>query len=325
MAALGIDAVPEVAFHPAHEIFTPHAGVVAATAIPDVAGTSNLELVRTGYGALAAGDIPSVLALFADDFVLSTLDSVPTGGVYRGAQGAAEFFSKLPQYYAELNVEPERFTDAGDSVVVQGRHRGRTLSGNAIDVPWMHLWTLRDGKATSFTEVFDTAPVARALEGSVDAAATVRRMFDEIINQGRLDVADELFAEDYVDHGPMGDLAGRETFTQMVAQWRQAVPDVHCEVTDVVAQGDRCAWLVRTTGTHTGDGLGFPATGRRFETVSANMGRFRDGRAAEHWAEQGMFPMLVQLGVLSMAGPEQGVPRPRATSEPARPPVDQPS
>jgi hypothetical protein len=60
--------------------------------------------------------------------------------------------------------------------------------------------------------------------------------------------------------------------------------------------------LVRTTGTHTGDGLGFPATGKSFETVSANLGRFEGGLAAEHWSEQGLFPMLVQLGVMPSMG-----------------------
>jgi predicted ester cyclase len=154
--------------------------------------------------------------------------------------------------------------------------------------------------------------------------ARVRHFYEEVWGRGNLDVADELFAEDFVDHGPMGDMAGRDTFKQMVAQWRDAVPDVHCEVDTVIARGDLCAWLVRTTGTHTGDALGFPATGRRFETVSANIGRFRDGRAVEHWAEQGMFPMLVQIGVIPVPGAEQAVPRPRE-SEPARSPVDQPS
>jgi ketosteroid isomerase-like protein len=307
LAALGIDVMPEVTFHPAHEIYTPRAGVVAATATPDVAG--NVDRVRSGYAAFAAGDIPTVLALFADDLVLTTLESLPTGGVYRGPQGAGEFFTKLGQYYVELTVEPERYVDAGDSVLVHGRHRGRTVAGNAFDAPWLHLWTLRDGKATEFTEVMDTAPVAQALAGSADAEAFLRRMFDEIINKGRLEVADELFAEEFVDHGPMGDIAGREGFKQLVAQWRGAVPDVHCEVDTVITQGDLCAWLVRTTGTHTGDGLGFPATGRRFETVSANIGRFRDGRAVEHWAEEGMFPMLVQLGVLP--APAAAVPSPR--------------
>jgi hypothetical protein len=119
-----------------------------------------------------------------------------------------------------------------------------------------------------------TLPSARGIAGKesveVDVEATLRRMFDDVINQGRLEVADEMFAEDFVDHGPMGDIQGR--------------------------------WLVRTTGTHTGDGLGFPATGKSFETVSANIGRFRDGLAAEHWSEQGMLPMLVQLGVMPAPG-----------------------
>jgi predicted ester cyclase len=132
----------------------------------------------------------------------------------------------------------------------------------------------------------------------LDGKAAIRRMFDEIINGGRLDVVDELFAEDYVDHGPTGDLSGREAFKQMVAQWRAAVPDVHCIVENLFTEGELVGWTVRTTGTHTGDGLGFPATGQRFETVSANVGRFRDGMAVEHWAEQGMFPFLVQIGII---------------------------
>ena len=132
----------------------------------------------------------------------------------------------------------------------------------------------------------------------VDAKETLKRMFEEIINQGRLEVADELFADDFVDHGPMGDVNGREAFKGLVAQWRAAVPDVHCTVENVIVDGDDAAWLVRTTGTHTGDGLGFPATGKHIETVSANIGHFRDGRAAEHWSEQGMLPMLMQIGIM---------------------------
>jgi predicted SnoaL-like aldol condensation-catalyzing enzyme len=130
-----------------------------------------------------------------------------------------------------------------------------------------------------------------------DSKAVLQRMFDEVINEGRIDVADELFAEGFVDHGPMGDLEGRDAFKAVVAAWRSAVPDVHCEISHVIEDGDLVAWLVRTTGTHTGDGLGFPATGKRFETVSANFGRFEDGVAAEHWSEQGMLPMLLQIGV----------------------------
>jgi ketosteroid isomerase-like protein len=331
MAAEGIDVPVEVTFHPAHEVNLPRRAIVTATPA-DIAAADNVALTRSGYASFTAGDIPAVLALFDEDLVWSTQPSVSFGGVYHGPQGAAEFFTRLQQNVAELRVEPERFIDVGDTVVVQGTHRGRAISGNAFEVAYVHVWTWRGGKATSFTEVMDTAPLAAALgevipaqrsapalsghgaprtavtgeKGSIamsDVEATLRRMFDEIINQGRLEAADEYFAEDFVDHGPMGELRGREAFKQMVARWREAVPDVHCDVYNVVADGDRCAWLVRTTGTHTGNGLGFPATGKRFETVSANIGRFRDGRAAEHWSEQGLFPLLVQIGVLSVPAP----------------------
>ena len=136
-----------------------------------------------------------------------------------------------------------------------------------------------------------------------DAKTVILRIFDEVINQGRVDVLPELFTEDFLDHGPMGDMKGRDVFAQLVEQWRSAVPDVHCEVENIIVDGDRAAWVVRTTGTHTGDELGFPATGKSFETVSPNMGVLRDGKAAEHWAEQGMFSMLVQIGIIPMPAP----------------------
>jgi predicted ester cyclase len=137
------------------------------------------------------------------------------------------------------------------------------------------------------------------IEGmAMDVGVTLRRMFDELINEGRMEVADELFAEDFVDHGPMGDIQGRDAFKVLVAQWRSAVPDVHCVLENIFSEGELAGWVVRTTGTHTGDGLGFPATGKPFETVSANIGRFSNGLAVEHWSEQGMFPLLMQLGVL---------------------------
>lgn len=138
--------------------------------------------------------------------------------------------------------------------------------------------------------------------GAMDGKELVRRIFDEIVNKGRVDAADELMAEDFVDHGPMGDVPGRDGFKQVVGQYLAAMSDLHCEVDNLVMEGDLVGWTVRTTGTHTGDGLGFPATNRSFDTVSANLGRFRNGQAVEHWSEQGMFPMLMQLGVLPPMG-----------------------
>ena len=128
--------------------------------------------------------------------------------------------------------------------------------------------------------------------------ALVERMFDEIINKGDIDVADELFAVDYVDHGPMGDMQGVDAFKGVVSMWRAAVPDVHCTVENWFESGEMAAWNVRVTGTHTGDMMGIAATGRSFEYVTPNIGRFAGGVAAEHWADQGMFQFLRQIGAL---------------------------
>jgi predicted SnoaL-like aldol condensation-catalyzing enzyme len=133
-----------------------------------------------------------------------------------------------------------------------------------------------------------------------DHTQIVHRVFDDIINKQKVDAADELFSEDFVDHGPMGDLHGREAVKGLFRQWLSAAPHAHTTVSNVVVEGDMAGWLVRTTGTHTGDGLGFPATGKPFDTVAVNLGRFRDGVVVEHWSEQGLLPMLVQIGVVSL-------------------------
>jgi predicted ester cyclase len=136
-----------------------------------------------------------------------------------------------------------------------------------------------------------------------DNRALVERLFDEVINAGRLEVADELLSPDFVDHGPLGEMRGVESFKELVAMWRAAVPDVHCAIENWFEAGDMAAWNVRVTGTHTGEMMGIPPTGRRFEYVTPNIGRLADGRPAEHWADQGMFQFLTQIGVLEQFAP----------------------
>ena len=163
IAAAGIPVMPETTVHEAHEVLTPHAGIVAPTASPSLRLADNVSLLRRGYEGFAAGDVPAVLALFDDAIDWYAPDSVRFGGRFSGPAAVGEFFSKLPENYAELLVEPITFVDRGDTVAVIGRHRGRTVAGNAFNLPWVHVWTLSNGKATSFTEFFDTAKMNAAL------------------------------------------------------------------------------------------------------------------------------------------------------------------
>jgi ketosteroid isomerase-like protein len=163
MAAVGVAGQPEVTMQPAHEVLTPRSTIVAPTATPSLAAIDSVSLIRTGYEAFGRGDVPTVLGLFAPTMDWYTPDTVRFGGRYSGPAAVAEFFSKLPENYAELIVEPQSFVDRGDTVVVIGRHRARTAVGNAIELPWVHVWTVANGKATSFTEHFDTTKLNAAL------------------------------------------------------------------------------------------------------------------------------------------------------------------
>ena len=163
MAAAGVMAEPETTTHPAHEVFTPRAGVVAPTAAPTIGATDNVALIRSGYEAFARGDVPAVLGLFDSSIHWYAPDTVRFGGHYDGPDQVGGFFSKLPENYAELHVDPSAFIDRADTVVVVGRHTGRTVADVMFDIPWVHVWTLSNGKATSFTEYFDTVKMNAAL------------------------------------------------------------------------------------------------------------------------------------------------------------------
>jgi predicted ester cyclase len=125
---------------------------------------------------------------------------------------------------------------------------------------------------------------------------TVQRMFDEVINLGKIELVDELFDPDFQSETPQGTL-DREGFKGYVAGWRAGFPDIHCAVGDLVAEGDRVAWSVRASGTHTGEFMGIPPTGRTVDFDSLNIGEFRDGRGYRHRVMMDIPKMMTQLGM----------------------------
>src|SRR5215213_4873761 len=121
-------------------------------------------------------------------------------------------------------------------------------------------------------------------------------MFDEIINEGRLELIDELFDPGFTSETQQGTL-DREGFREFVVGWRAGFSDLRCDVGDLVAEGDRVAWSVRATGTHSGEFLGIPATGRPVDFESLNIGEFREGRGYRHKVLKDLPALLAQLGM----------------------------
>ncbi len=129
--------------------------------------------------------------------------------------------------------------------------------------------------------------------------ALVRRFFEGVLNQGMLDLVDELVTPDYAltvvgFPGPMD----REGHKGMVAGIRAAFPDWKETVEELVGDEDRVVARVVGRGTQRGEFMGIPATGRTIELVSVNIDRIVDGQIAERWLLPDINGLLQQLGVI---------------------------
>lgn len=128
------------------------------------------------------------------------------------------------------------------------------------------------------------------------------RFIEEVFNQGRLDVIDELVAGDAVEHESLPIATGemRTDLRTWLAEFRAAFPDYHLELDDVIAEGDRVATRGRITGTNTGSLLGMPPTGRPICVDAIDIMRIEDGRIVEHWGITDGQAMVRQLGLASV-------------------------
>ena len=131
-----------------------------------------------------------------------------------------------------------------------------------------------------------------------DDALNFRRIPLEIFNEGRLELIDELFADDYDEHvaRPPGVPAGREGLRMFVAARKAAFPDLRYEILAQYQDGEIHIGHVRVTGTMTGDFLGMPASGKSATWEEIHIGRMVGGRLQEHWAVLDQLGMLQQLG-----------------------------
>jgi steroid delta-isomerase-like uncharacterized protein len=125
----------------------------------------------------------------------------------------------------------------------------------------------------------------------------------ELFGAGRLELADELIAPDCVDHGAPGGPdggapRGPEGIKGVVRWLRAGFPDLSYEVDDAFGDGDRVALRCTARGTHAGEFLGRPPTGRTFAVQHIHLFRVRDGRIAEHWACRDDVGMMRQLGLV---------------------------
>lgn len=124
----------------------------------------------------------------------------------------------------------------------------------------------------------------------------VRRVFTDILSQGKFEVAPEIYAKDFVNHDSSKDL----TFDESEAVdhgWRAAFPDLELTIEKEISDGDFVTVLWRGRGTNTGTGNGLAATGKKTDGRGISIFRVVDGKIKEEWTETSQLLILRQLGL----------------------------
>ena len=133
--------------------------------------------------------------------------------------------------------------------------------------------------------------------------ALARRLFEDIWNKGNLDAFDEIYAPDIVNHTlppgiPQG-IEGNKMFTKM---YLTAFPDTKMTIDLQIAEGDKVVTRWHAQGTHKGELMGIPATGKQATVTGIVIDRIAGGRIVESWGEFDQMGMMQQLGVVPTPG-----------------------
>jgi steroid delta-isomerase-like uncharacterized protein len=129
-----------------------------------------------------------------------------------------------------------------------------------------------------------------------------RRIFEAVSNKN-LDALDELMAPDMVDHElPPGLPAGRDGTKAFLGMFISAFPDIKVTIEDQIAEGDKVVTRWTATGTHTGELMGIPATGKQVTMKGIDITRFSGGKNVEDWGQFDQMGLMQQLGVIPAPG-----------------------
>jgi steroid delta-isomerase-like uncharacterized protein len=134
--------------------------------------------------------------------------------------------------------------------------------------------------------------------------ALLRRAWDEVYGQGRLDSIEEFVLDDVIAHEPDGDVRGVEEFRRYLATYLAAFPDTSVTVEDVIAEGDKVVSRYTVRGTHkeATEEYGQP-TGKQVVIEGITLYHFKDGKLAEMWDRYDNLAVMQQLGLMSKAEP----------------------
>jgi len=139
---------------------------------------------------------------------------------------------------------------------------------------------------------------------STESNAALVRRYQHIYNSNNLDALSEVLAPDFKPNTLMAGVPSTlDGYKQLHLGTVAAYPDFHVAVEDLFAEGDKVVMRFTITGTHEGDFLGVPPTGRRINVPGISIFRIADGKIAEHWGEEDALGWMQQIGAIPALPP----------------------
>ena len=139
---------------------------------------------------------------------------------------------------------------------------------------------------------------------SEENKAIARRWMEALWSQGNSSVADEIIAPNYAIHDPgtPGRVGGIEGEKHTVTMYRTVFPDLRFTIEDEVGEGDRAVVRWTARGTHRGELMGVPPTGKQMVVTGISILRIANGKIAEYRLNWDTLGMLQQLGIVPPTG-----------------------
>lgn len=133
----------------------------------------------------------------------------------------------------------------------------------------------------------------------VDMKKLIRRHYDEVLTQGKFELADQVYAPTAVIHDPgaPGLPTGPQAIKELAKLYRDAFPDCKYVINDIIVENDLACVRWTATGTHKGNLMGIPPTGKFGTVTGLSLIRFEKDQVMEVWAQWDVIGMLKQLGV----------------------------
>ena len=136
---------------------------------------------------------------------------------------------------------------------------------------------------------------------SIEENKQIVRRYQEIYNSNTLDSLEEVVSENLLTPrimpGIPSGIEGAKVAHQMMLT---GFPDYQTVIDDLIAEGDKVVARITMSGTHAGNFMGIPATGKRVEFTGMYIARIADGKIVEHWGEEDGVSLLTQIGILKM-------------------------